>query len=561
MSATVESEAGIRSAVSAFVNATLGWSVSSCTCSAAVALAFGGNAWASAMPAIDAPSATIAGSTGDSTAVSFSGRGQATADAVSGGISSGTAAAAAPEPAGQSNQLPGAESAGRLARQVRQLVDQLVTANGQTTSSTDPLAGFAPNKSGKSQTVSVQVATTGELDSCAAKPSCAVAVSIAVEGTATSTITAPGRCSGLLGSAEAIAIAVRADARATASRGIDSACSLTSSAVQSAVSAVAGNTGATYSVSLAATGAARAAAHSGHLGAVSASADHQLTRPSAVALSGSTGDSAGIAIGGDGAASQVSSGDSGHAAASCSVCGTGSGVSEASTGDTGSSFALAGAGLQATVQATSGNSGNADASVAGVAGAPSSTSGGKAIGHSGSTGNAIAEAVDLSTWVTVTTHSGDAGAVISVSRGTSKTAGGGSIIKPSAPSHTTVHTGPMSHAIPKSPALISAVGSTSTRSTHAGSQSVTTTSRASAHSRSADVSSSATGAPAAVVDPNLSVLSPTVVPAAETTTLRSHQHGSQVSSIGLITMPFLLLALVALLAVVVSRSRRVRRQT
>ncbi len=212
------------------------------------------------------------------------------------------------------------------------------------------------------------------------------------------------------------------------------------------------------------------------------------------------------------------------------------------------------------MQASSGASGNADATVAGVAGTPSSASGAKVNGHSGDTGNAIAEAVDLSTWVTVTTHSGDAGAVTSIARGAGKSASsGGSVITPSKPSHNTVHTGPISHAKPKAPALISAAGSSSTQSGATGSQSVTTTSRASAHSASSDVTSSSLAVSVAGADSNPIAESPAVVPAAKTSTLGTQRRGSQAGNIGLITMPFLLLGMVALAAVIVPRWRRSRR--
>lgn len=436
------SETALRQSVSAFVYKAIGWAGSSgtCDCALAVSIASGADAYATASPTFSAPHQVGVGRTGDAYSVSFSADGPASATAAAGAAGAGTqprGSAVTPATFTPTQPLSTAD----IARGARQLVEELLADAGQSGSGLDPARGLSTNQPdglvASAPTVSVQVASSGGADLvCEATQACGIAVSISIGGRATASITTPSSCGGSVGTATAIAMAVKADARAVAGRGVASACPVPAAAVR-AVGAAVGNTGSVYGIALASAGPAISNAASGRSGAILAKADGSggavlpagtvvdRTIKTATATSGSTGDVAGIAIGDSGATSTARSGNSGHADAVCSSCATASGaVSAAASGDTGSSFSLAGAGLHATANARSGSSGNADATVYGNA-AGLRGSGAHVVSESGDTGNAIAEAVDLTTWVSVSTESGSAGAVSSIARGAVATGGSG----------------------------------------------------------------------------------------------------------------------------------------
>ncbi|UQX89412.1 hypothetical protein M6D93_05250 [Jatrophihabitans telluris] len=562
----------MNAAVSAFVQQSLGWNVDACRCSAAISVSFGGRASASAAPAVDFPTAGVAGHTGDVLTVSFSGNGPAQATAASGGVGSGSPLSALPtifQPGaavpGVAPHVPGSQE---LSVAVRQLISTLITANGQRAADLDPLAAFT----GAGTSVSLQLVSTGPLSSCAASPACAVAIAVALDGTASATIAAPASCIGLVGTATAIALSAGSDATAAASRGSSRGCDATAAGSVHQVSAIAGNTGRAYGISLTAAGPATASAASGQLGdTVSAdTTGSQGSVPLAVAISGSTGDTAGISIGSEQASTTVSSGDSGRAAATCAQCTTAtSGLAQAMSGNTGSSYALAGAGTDATVQATSGASGGAAATAYGTGVKPGT--GAKVVGKSGDTGDAFAVAVDLTTWVTVSTHSGQAGAVTSIAKGPKKdgSTGGGTVVDPSQPSHQRVDTGGHKPGHKPTKSLIDQGESVTSRpltdpaAPPAGSSRpavVPATSHRPATARTVTTSSASgiAGAFGPVLQagpaPTAEVLAlgprPDVVPRA------ANQSGMSV--LALVALPFIVLGMVLLVALATSHRRRRR---
>jgi hypothetical protein len=565
-SETVAAEAGIQAAVDTFLQRTVGLTSAGCDCAVALALAFDGNAAATAAPVTSGLVPGVAGQTGDAVSLSYSGAGPADADATSGAAGNAMLAATAP-PASQPGQLPGAASPDEFAGVVRDVVAALVAANGQPPSITDPLSGYTARSA---DTVSVRVVSTGPLGSCVGVSGCAVAVSIAVNGTASATLDAPDTCSGPVGAATAVAISVAHPAHAAADRGSGSTCPGTTPALPTAVSASAGNTGAAYGISLTAGGPSTAAAQSGALGHASAVADGDANAPESVAISGSTGDSAGIAIGVDAANADASTGDSGAAAARCSKCALAAGgTSLARSGDTGSSYALSGAGETATATSSSGESGPASADSIGtkttaVGAAPT------VMGRSGDTGNAFATAIDLTTWVTVNAHTGAAGAVTSMAKGApegSTKGSGHTTTHPSQQSGTSVQKGPHGSSGAK-PGLISPSGTH--RSSGSGASPGSGAGAAPAHPTPASANATT---PAGNAAPHTAQPEPAPAPDAVSNTAlaaprqrvsvvhaaRPHVIPAQTAGllgVGMVGMPLLFLSGAALVAIGVTQRRR-----
>jgi hypothetical protein len=154
-----------------------------------------------------------------------------------------------------------------------------------------------------------------------------------------------------------------------------------------------------------------------------------------VAASGATGDAVGISIGERGASALVRSGSSGRAAAVCTHCSLPGGdtVANAQSGHTGNSYSVAVAGQDSFANASSGNSGDTAAWAVHGTGALFVTGHGTksspnnvvqsgdhgrvyVTGQSGDTGDVVATATDLLTWVSVITQSGNAGFVVSTAR-------------------------------------------------------------------------------------------------------------------------------------------------
>jgi hypothetical protein len=121
------------------------------------------------------------------------------------------------------------------------------------------------------------------------------------------------------------------------------------------------------------------------------------------------------------------------------------------------SYSLAGAGLVATATSASGDTGAVRAVARGTSGSASTGSyrGGRVDGHSGDTGDALAAAVDPTTWVRVETDTGTTGLVVSIIRGPSAPtrprsnggSGGGSTVHPSGPGHRRVTVGTGSSSV------------------------------------------------------------------------------------------------------------------
>jgi len=436
-----------------------GFTPATCDCSVAVAMSIGADAVAVADPGASGSALTGGSATGTATSLSVSGAGAATAQAQSGrpgGVIASSAAVLAPPTVLDANSA----DAPALEVDVHTLIGQLLSANTQSTALGAAVldamgSAWTPGANSDAHGVAVEVSfEAGGTPSGASGPAdaswcgsvtgldaaqwCAVAISISfgatahasvVGGPSAATPTAPtsttsALCSrpfgGLAGGATAIAISTGGLAQATAQRG--SSESGTCAPISTASSGVTGNA---LSLALTEGGIAASVATSGDSGAVEATAP---AGSGAAATSGATGDAVGIAIADLGAVSVVQSGNSGTASADCAGCNVavsplgGDAVAIAISGHTGTSYSLAVAGLQATVHALSGNSGNAVAVSTGgpagagagagtlVAGAPG---GGLVVGQSGDTGNTVAIAVGPSTWVAVTTKSGNAGSVTS----------------------------------------------------------------------------------------------------------------------------------------------------
>ena len=464
----------IRSMIgqSALLDVSGSSSATRCRCSVAVAVSAGGTATATAVsgagPAAlgssavraatsatgnagqDVPAAETSGSTGNAMSVSITGHGAATANASTGdsGIPAGPGTAAGsvltahnvaisyPLAAGAAINLDFALllDGGTASSTFNVLPCGLQVCGGRASTATADIAVYAPNGS-----------------SCASVGTewCTVAVAISVGGPAGSAHASVIRPAGIAGGTcavvgrpTAVAIGVGGPAQATAHMGAGGgACPAGASPAGSQtgpVTAQSGNTGNALAVGVTAVGPAGSAATSGNAGSVRAITDSTGptgTASSAIATTGDTGDAVGISIGKLSASSLVRSGSSGRAAALCTHCDLpgGDAIADSYTGRTGGSYALAIAGKQSTANAVSGDSGDAASwAVHGTAaifqtGQNSTASPDNVVqtgnpgqvyvsGRSGDTGNVVATATDLLTWVSVLTQSGNAGSVISTAK-------------------------------------------------------------------------------------------------------------------------------------------------
>jgi hypothetical protein len=462
----------VRAAVgqSALADALGTGSAAACRCTIAISISAGGTATAigvgGSAPAVAAlrpasttwtgssvPSAQLSGSTGPATSISISGDGPATANATSGNSAipgqTGQPLGAGMVQHGLAANLPLVTGAATL------LTTQLLL-DGGTTSSTINVMRCGAQVCGHSvRTASADVAAyLPNGSSCATSSSgewCSVAIAVSLGGSAHASITAPGsvlqpaECiagkPATVGRPTAVAIGVGGPAQAVARMGTGGGGACIGSAQTSTPSPVlarSGSTGSALAISIAQHGAAGSNATSGNAGTVRAMTDgagnsSDPSNPSAAtATTGDTGDAVGIAIGEHTSTALVRSGSSGLAAALCTHCSLPGGdtVAAAQSGRTGGSYGLAVAGLQANVNAVSGDSGEAASwAVHGTGaifttGQPSTASTDNVVqtgnpgqvyvsGRSGDTGNVVATATDLLTWVTVMTQSGNAGQVIS----------------------------------------------------------------------------------------------------------------------------------------------------
>ena len=439
-----------------------------CRCTVAVAISVGWPASAVAIPGlhdISGPTvagpgsdAAVTGSSGNATSISVTGNGPASAMATSGNAGVPTGGSSGGDSMPGTIQMHGVPlDTGQLAGASRNLASQLLSDNGAAAASLDviPCATLVCTTSAPVTSVDVAAyvpggATCASTDTSA--PWCTVAISISLNGHAHAVVpaipslgTSPaGSCGGVAGRPTAIAIGVNGPAQAIARMGASasSACSATNAPATagglnllSAVKATSGSTGDALGIALAEQGAAGSTAMSGNAGVVRAVSDGTgagaLTN-SAVATTGSTGAAVGISIGRHGASALVHSGNSGRAAALCTHCTLAGGgtVADAESGHTGSSFSLAVAGQDSYANALSGDSGDAAAWAVHGSGAVFLTGHGTkstpdsvvqsgdpgrvyVAGRSGDTGNVVATATDLLTWVSVLTQSGDAGPVVS----------------------------------------------------------------------------------------------------------------------------------------------------
>ena len=439
-----------------------------CRCTVAVAISVGGPASAVAIPGLHDISgpmvagpgsdAAVTGSSGNATSISVTGNGPASAMATSGNAGVPTGGSSGGDSMPGTVQMHGVPlDTGQLAGASRNLASQLLSDNGAAAASLDVIACATLVCTTSPPVTSVDVAayvpggsTCASTDTSA--PWCTVAISISLNGHAHAVVpaiaslgTSPaGSCGGVAGRPTAIAIGVNGPAQAIARMGASasSACSATDApatagglSLLSAVKATSGSTGDALGIALAEQGAAGSTAMSGNAGVVRAVSDGTgagaLTN-SAVATTGSTGDAVGISIGRHGASALVHSGNSGRAAALCTHCTLAGGgtVADAESGHTGSSFSLAVAGQDSYANSLSGDSGDAAAWAVHGSGAVFLTGQGTkstpdsvvqsgdpgrvyVAGRSGDTGNVVATATDLLTWVSVLTQSGDAGAVVS----------------------------------------------------------------------------------------------------------------------------------------------------
>ena len=462
---------------SALTDVSSSSSAARCRCSVALAVSAGGTATATAVsgagpaavggaavrPAAatapstgnagqDVPAAETSGSTGNALSVSVTGKGPATANATTG--DSGIPASPGTSPGGVLTAHNVAISY-PLAAGAALTFDMALLLDGGTASSTFnvlPCGLQVCGSRGTTATADIAVyAPNGSSCAAAGTEWCTVAIAISVGGAAGSahaTVvrpvgTATASCTAaLVGRPTAVAIGVGGPAQATAHMGAGGgACTPGASSPSTAtgpVTAQSGNTGNALAVGVTEQGPAGSAATSGNAGTVRAITDSTGptgTASSAIATTGDTGDAVGISIGKLSASALVRSGSSGRAAALCTHCDLpgGDAIADSYTGRTGGSYALAIAGKQSTANAVSGDSGDAASwAVHGTAaifqtGQNSTASPDNIVqtgnpgqvyvsGRSGDTGNVVATATDLLTWVSVLTQSGSAGTVVSTAK-------------------------------------------------------------------------------------------------------------------------------------------------
>ncbi|HEV7193686.1 MAG TPA: hypothetical protein VGN35_10815 [Jatrophihabitantaceae bacterium] len=434
-----------------------------CRCTIAVAVSVGYTASAIAIPGAgpaavapapaaasvnvgsDVPSAETAGSTGNATSVSLSGNGPAAAIATSGSSSA----------AGSGTAIGHEVSLGNVTVNKAFLGVATASFASSVLNELGPAAqslGMLPCPTlfcGPPPAVSVDVeAYVPDGTSCAPSSNspewCTLAIAVSLGGHAHAVVASPiGAAStsctaGEVGRPTAVAIGLQGPASALSRMGSGGGvCPGDTGAGGTAdpVKATSGNTGSALAIGVAELGPSGANATSGDSGQVRAITDGSgtgLLASSATATTGDTGDAVGIAIGKTAASALVHSGASGRAAALCTHCSLAGGntIAEATTGRTGGSYSLAVAGKESYSNAVSGDSGDAASwAVHGTAetfltgqdsrATPDSvvTTGDPqtvyVAGRSGDTGNVVATATDLLTWVSVLTQSGNAGPVVS----------------------------------------------------------------------------------------------------------------------------------------------------
>jgi hypothetical protein len=436
-----------------------------CRCTVALAISVGSSAVATAVPGAgpaapavaaqqtsvgsDVPSAEVAGSTGNATSVSLSGKGPAAAVAISG--DSGVAGSG-PSIGHQialgnvtvNSALLGAVTSGFTSSLLNDLGPAAATL---------PVLSCITLICGPPPPISVDVqAYVPDGSTCAPASSsaewCTIAIAISLGGPAHARVASPSAAAntactvGEVGRPTAIAIGVGGPASALARMGSGGgSCPITGpglSATTGPVQATSGSTGDALAIGVAQTGPSGASSTSGNSGAPRAITDgtgNGLLTSSATATTGDTGEAVGIAVGKTQASALVHSGSSGRAAAVCTHCSLAGGetVAEATTGRTGGSYSLAVAGADSFSNALSGDSGDAASwAVHGTAqtfltGQDTRSTPDSVVtttdpnrvyvaGRSGDTGNVVATATDLLTWVSVLTQSGDAGPVVSNAR-------------------------------------------------------------------------------------------------------------------------------------------------
>ena len=434
-----------------------------CRCTVALAVSLGGEASAIAIPGAgpaasgpvaavstsgnvgsDIPQAETAGATGNATSVSISGNGPASSIATSGnaGIAAGGAAI------GHSVALGSAPvNQAFLGVSTTDLTHRLLGDLGPAAASLGNMA--CPTYfCGPPPPVAVDVkAFVPDGSTCAPTSGsaewCTVAIAISLGGTAHASVQSPvgaasTTCSnGEVGRPTAVAVSYHGPAAALAHMGSGGGvCPGTPSSAGSVpVKATSGTTGNALAIGVAEQGPAGASATSGNSGQARAITDdtgNGLLVSSATATTGDTGDAVGISVGRTSASALVHSGSSGRAAALCTHCALAGNdtIADAITGRTGGSYSLAIAGTDSYSNALSGDSGDA-ASWAVHGTAETFVTGQNTLatpdsvvntddpgpvyvaGRSGDTGNVVATATDLLTWVSVLTQSGDAGPVTS----------------------------------------------------------------------------------------------------------------------------------------------------
>ncbi|MDP9117194.1 MAG: hypothetical protein M3O28_08070 [Actinomycetota bacterium] len=401
------------------------------------------------------------GATGDATTLAVTTQGSAVANAASGsagitGTADSRASASSPLMPGSHTSPVASYQATLLPVTAQALLNQLLSDNGPAASALDTFPCGVALCTTAGVAVSVQLATyTPTGSGCGSAPSlaglgptCAVALAVAFGSIASAVVeqnpeagaASPSCAIGMAGRPTAVAIAVHGAATAIARGGITSGTVCGASGSKPAalpVTAASGGTGSALGIGIAQQGSAGATATSGNSGAALALTDGPVNggpADSVVSTTGATGPAVAISIGRLGASAQVRSGNSGRAAAICTHCPLergGDTVAHAQTGQTGSSFSQAVAGLQSYSNAVSGDSGDAAAwAVHGtgstfLTGQPSENSRGNVArttnpgrvyvgGRSGDTGNVVATATDLLTWVSVLTQTGLSGPVASI---------------------------------------------------------------------------------------------------------------------------------------------------
>jgi hypothetical protein len=436
-----------------------------CRCTVALAISIGSSASAVAIPGAgpaaalptahaasvggDVSDAEIAGSTGNATSVSLSGNGPASATATAGnsGIPSGAGPSIGHRVSFGDVQL----DAGAFATITTGFSSDLLTDVGPAASTLSlvPCATLcgAPTAASVDVEAYVPNGTTCAPGSASAEW-CTIAIAISLGGHAHAVVASPATaavadCSkGQVGRPTAIAIGVKGPASAVAHMGSGGGTCATGLAplgtTTAPVKASSGSTGDSLAIGIAQQGPAGANATSGNSGQVRAITDgsgNGLLASSATATTGNTGDAVGISIGKTAASALVRSGSSGRAAALCTRCSLAGGntIAEATSGRTGGSYSLAVAGKESFTNAVSGDSGDAaswavhgtaETFLTGQDTQPTPDSVVKTgdvgqvyvAGRSGDTGNVVATATDLLTWVSVLTHSGNAGPVISTAK-------------------------------------------------------------------------------------------------------------------------------------------------